>query len=197
MFGSAISYAGALSSNPRQTISQTAQGVGAMYNSYSQLSPFQQGFIAGNIVGAAATSYAIGNVLMSPMSSTAVANSTVTYVGKGSVSVPEGSSIRFAQTSVSANFSEAGSMAGASRVSVIEGLKNGSIKPSDLPIKYIDQGGYKLVENTRSASTLIQAGIPENMWTLIKDTSLTEKLNIRLMKNGLDSIGTDILNVSY
>lgn len=75
------------------------------------------------------------------------------------------SSARFTQTSVSPNFSSRGDFSGQTVNGMVSGLKDGSIKPSSLPINYINgNNGVRLVDNNRSAYALQQAGIPESQW---------------------------------
>jgi filamentous hemagglutinin len=45
-----------------------------------------------------------------------------------------------------------------------DALKSGQIKPSQLPIDYVDMNGTRLILNTRTSTALEQAGIPRDQW---------------------------------
>lgn len=45
-----------------------------------------------------------------------------------------------------------------------DALKAGSIKPSQLPVDYVDMNGTRLILNTRTSTALEQAGIPRSQW---------------------------------
>jgi hypothetical protein len=78
-------------------------------------------------------------------------------------------------------------------------LKNGTIKPSDVPIDYIIRDGNTLILNTRSSQALTQAGIPRSQWNAINQTGnalFEEMLTNQLSRNGLTSTGTPIVRMS-
>ena len=45
-----------------------------------------------------------------------------------------------------------------------DALKVGTIKPSQLPVDYVDMNGTRLILNTRTSTALEQAGIPRSQW---------------------------------
>lgn len=45
-----------------------------------------------------------------------------------------------------------------------EALRSGVIKPSQLPVDYVEMNGTRLILNTRTSTALEQAGIPRNQW---------------------------------
>ncbi|HHV09437.1 MAG TPA: InlB B-repeat-containing protein [Clostridiales bacterium] len=73
-----------------------------------------------------------------------------------------------------------------------DALKNGIIKPSDVPIDYITRDGNILILNTRSSMALTQAGIPRSQWYAIDKTGFTmyeDMLTGQLTRNKLSSLG--------
>jgi hypothetical protein len=117
------------------------------------------------------------------------------------LSVPEGSNVRFSQSTVSPNFDKNGSMSGASRESVIDSLQNGSMSPDELPINYVQVGDYRVIENNRSYATLLQAGIPEEAMQFNEADNSTEvdailqRINVHLSKNNLPATGTHSVQI--
>lgn len=78
-------------------------------------------------------------------------------------------------------------------------LRNGSLTANDVPVGYINGGGVKLIENTRSSLALMRAGIPELDWNLINLTGnemMEAKIAERLARNGLTNFGTDVLRIT-
>ncbi|NMZ65918.1 filamentous hemagglutinin [Pseudomonas oryzihabitans] len=45
-----------------------------------------------------------------------------------------------------------------------DALKVGAIKPSQLPVDYVDMNGTRLILNTRTSTALEQAGVPRSQW---------------------------------
>ena len=45
-----------------------------------------------------------------------------------------------------------------------DAFKTGTIKPSQLPVDYVDMNGIRLILNTRTYTALEQAGIPRSQW---------------------------------
>lgn len=78
-------------------------------------------------------------------------------------------------------------------------LKNGTIKPSDVPIDYIVRDGNTLILNTRSSQALTQAGIPRSQWNAVNQTEnqlFEDMLTGQLSRNGLTSAGTPTVRMS-
>jgi len=101
--------------------------------------------------------------------------------------------LRFSQTTLSPNFSVDGLFQGATREEVVEGLRNGTISPSEIPVDFVERDGIKVVNNNRSASVLRQAGIPEDQWDLVNQTGNEEvekSVDQKLQRNKLPETGT-------
>jgi filamentous hemagglutinin len=78
-------------------------------------------------------------------------------------------------------------------------LRNGQLKPKEVPITYIERDGVKLIENTRSSLALRRANIPESAWNLINktgDLTIVAKITERLARNELTNSGTDVLRIT-
>ncbi|NLD47061.1 MAG: hypothetical protein GX660_07660 [Clostridiaceae bacterium] len=78
-------------------------------------------------------------------------------------------------------------------------LKNGTIKPQDVPIDYIVRDGNTLILNTRSSQALTQAGIPRSQWNAVNQTGnqlFEDMLTGQLSRNGLTSAGTPTVRIS-
>lgn len=75
-------------------------------------------------------------------------------------------------------------------------IRNGLIKPSDVPIDFIVRDGNVIILNTRSSQALMQAGIPRSQWNAINRTGdslyenmLTNQLrNNRLFPGGITTV---------
>jgi hypothetical protein len=70
---------------------------------------------------------------------------------------------------------------------------------SDVSVTYIERGGYKLIENTRSALALLRSGTPVDKWNMINKTGdliIESKITQRLLYIGLSEMGTDVLRIT-
>ncbi len=79
------------------------------------------------------------------------------------------------------------------------GLRSGTISPSQLPINVLDRGQGLLGFDTRSMLALRQANIPLSDWTLLDQTGVApfeQILTQRLAANGLTEAGTDTLKIT-
>lgn len=96
------------------------------------------------------------------------------------------------------------SMAGAPIKTVedlVGALKSGVIKPSQLPLDYVDINGSRLILNTRSSTALEQAGIPRNEWVGRNQTGVeaypgktfNDLAKDQLRNNGLPPTGANEL----
>jgi RHS repeat-associated protein len=109
------------------------------------------------------------------------------------------SALRFSQTTASATFSSEGAFAGSTISQVADGLRAGSLPASELPVGFIVRDGNPLIINTRSSLALKQAGIPESQWSLVNQTGNAEAeaaMTQRLLKNNLDSYGSETLRIT-
>jgi filamentous hemagglutinin len=98
----------------------------------------------------------------------------------------------FAQRTYSSRFSDNGPLRGKTVDGVVHELKNGTMKPSDLPIEYAYVDGQPIILNTRSAHALQQAGIPRSQWTIIdvtNDVAAMARLATQLRNNNLSPPG--------
>lgn len=98
----------------------------------------------------------------------------------------------FAQKSYNPNFSSEGFFAGRTVDEVAADLKAGRLKPSDVPIDYIERDGTKLMLNTRSANALEQAGVPRSQWIGVNRTGqerFENMLDGQLQRNKLSNEG--------
>jgi hypothetical protein len=114
----------------------------------------------------------------------------------------------FAQKTYNANkFSDEGikyysSVAGRPIKNVddlVGALKNGELKPSQVPIDYVVKDGNTLILNTRSSQALTQAGIPRNQWNAVNRTGndmYEQMLTDQLTRNKLDFSGTPTVRPS-
>lgn len=106
---------------------------------------------------------------------------------------------KFTQITASEYFSVEGKFAGKTIGEVSDMLKSGKLKPSEIPVTYIERNGVKLIENTRSSLALKRANIPESKWTTINktgDSTIEAKITERLARNGLTDSGTDVLRIT-
>ncbi|HEY3423569.1 MAG TPA: hypothetical protein VGL27_02140 [Negativicutes bacterium] len=109
------------------------------------------------------------------------------------------SSFKFTQTTASARFSKEGIFSGKTIGEVVDDLRAGVLKASDVPVEYIERDGVNLIVNTRSSLALKRAGVPESEWNLINKTGnpLTEAtITKRLAKNKLPDEGADVLRIT-
>jgi hypothetical protein len=113
----------------------------------------------------------------------------------------------FAQKTYSSTFSKEGikiysDLAGKPINTVddlADALKNGIIKPQDVPIDYIIRDGNTLILNTRSSQALTQAGILRSQWNAVNRTGnqlFEDMLTGQLSRNGLTSAGTPTVRMS-
>ena len=82
---------------------------------------------------------------------------------------------------------------------LVDALRNGDIKPSQVPIDYIEREGNTLILNTRSSIALTQAGIPRNQWNAVNRTGnemYEQMLTDQLVRNKLTSSGTPTVRPS-
>lgn len=77
----------------------------------------------------------------------------------------------FSQSSYSNSFSNTGRLAGWTQESLVNALKKGTVKPSDIEIEYITRNGKQFILNTRSSMALEKAGIPRNQWNIVNRTN--------------------------
>jgi hypothetical protein len=107
--------------------------------------------------------------------------------------------LRFTQTTASAEFSAKGLFAGKTIGQVSNELRSGILNPSQIPVQYIESEGVNLLVNTRSALSLMRAGIPRNQWNLVNvsgDAVIQANIADRLLRNGLTGQGTDVLRIT-
>ena len=117
----------------------------------------------------------------------------VAGAGKGGPAGP----LRFSQTTASPFFHEDGTFAGRTIGGLSSELRAGTMAAKDVPVGYVTIRGNDLIVNTRSALSLMRAGIPQESWTL-NDVTSTEASAIedRLLRNGLSSEGTSTLRIT-
>jgi filamentous hemagglutinin len=97
-----------------------------------------------------------------------------------------GLALRFSQTTASASFSGEGTFAGRTIGGLAADLRAGVIAPSQVPVRYVLNGGNNLIVNTRSSLALMRAGIPQSQWNLINTTATDlAPIQARLLSNGL------------
>ncbi len=127
---------------------------------------------------------------------------TANIAGKAKdfVRIPNGSSLRFSQTTVRSLFNPEGLYKGLTRENMITGLKKGLVDPKSIQIDYFQTSdGLKIMENTRSSASLIQAGIPESQWNLNSVSKGSESW-LRIMKhienNKLSPSGTTKVKIN-
>jgi RHS repeat-associated protein len=108
------------------------------------------------------------------------------------------SGFKFSQTSASRFFQSAkeGSnfkYAGEPIDKVVDGLKNGTINPSDVPVGYVEIGGEKIIFDTRSAIAIQEAGIDLSKHaTKIEDPKMIQIIKNRMQDNGLEKGASEI-----
>jgi RHS repeat-associated protein len=124
------------------------------------------------------------------------------FTGAGSETTTLGlatTELRFTQTTASAEFSAKGLFAGKTIGQVSSDLRSGILNPSQVPVQYIGGEGVNLLVNTRSALSLMRAGIPRNQWNLVNvsgNAGVQANIADRLLRNGLTSQGTDVLRIT-
>ena len=99
--------------------------------------------------------------------------------------------------SASPFFSAEGTFAGKTIGGLSAELRAGTVAASEVPVGYVTIGGNNLIANTRSALSLMRAGIPQSAWTLI-DMTATDgaAIEARLMSNGLSVEGASTLRIT-
>lgn len=106
----------------------------------------------------------------------------------------------FSQKTFKQTFSEGGKFAGKTIDDVAGALRNGSMKPSDVPIEFFTRGsGQQLILNTRSAEALRRAGIPRDQWTgsdIGGNFAALRRLAEQLQRNKLGPNGTPTVRPS-
>jgi hypothetical protein len=120
-------------------------------------------------------------------------------VEKGGGILAERAILRFSQRTASRVFQLEGKFAGRAVAEVVEDLRNGILKPSDLPVEVVAGDGVLLIVNTRSALALTRARIPTSQWTLINKTNdpkVLQKIAERLANNQLTAKGTDVIRIT-
>lgn len=131
--------------------------------------------------------------------SRAIRNVSVRVIQTSSKIVSKPNKLKFSQTTASPNFSEEGKFAGNTIGKIAGKLKNGGLKPKDVPIEFITRGKTNLILNTRSSLALSRANIPVQEWNLINrtgNTILESNLSDRLAKNILTNTGTDVIRIT-
>ena len=107
--------------------------------------------------------------------------------------------LRFTQTTASPNFSAGGKFSGETIGSVANGIRTGIYEVEDVAVNYIQRGGLKLIDNTRSALSLLRSGTSIDKWNLIHQTGneiLESKITQRLAKNGFSDLGTLFVRIT-
>jgi RHS repeat-associated protein len=107
--------------------------------------------------------------------------------------------LRFTQATASPNFSLGGRFSGQTIGNVANNLRNGLYAAEDVAVNYIERGGYKLIDNTRSALSLLRSGISVDKWNLINQTGnklIEAKITQRLIQNGLPQFGTEFIRIT-
>lgn len=126
-------------------------------------------------------------------------NGWLNYDTLSGSSVATKTPLNFSQNTASAFFSAEGKFAGRSIAGVADDLRAGALNAADVPVEFIVRDGQRLIVNTRSSLALRQAGIPESQWNLINRTgveAVEQNITNRLLRNGLDDAGTDVLRIT-
>lgn len=122
----------------------------------------------------------------------------VSLLAPGAEAAVEGG-LSFSQTTASPFFSAEGNFAGQSIADVAGQLRAGTLAVGDVPVQTISLGGNQLIVNTRSALSLMQAGISQSEWAIADmtgDAALEAQIGQRLINNGLSNLGTDVLRIT-
>lgn len=101
----------------------------------------------------------------------------------------------YAQKTYSEQFSNEGAFSGKSIDDVAASLRNGSLKPEDVPVDYIVRNNRTLIVNTRSAQALTRAGVPRSQWSAVNRTgqrAYEGRLSGQLRRNKLDENGITV-----
>ncbi len=108
-----------------------------------------------------------------------------------------GGRFSFSQITASPDFDPEGWFAGKTIGGLSSELRAGTVTTSQVPVRFVIIDGKPLLVNTRSALSLMRAGIPQSQWSTI-DVTATQlsKIQLRLMNNGLTSSGTDTLRIT-
>lgn len=100
----------------------------------------------------------------------------------------------YAQSWYGERFSDGGKFSGQTIDQVAEQLRNGTLKPSEVPIDYVtNPDGSTVMANTRSAQALERAGIPRDQWVgndITGDPEAAGRVEAQLARNGLPPEGT-------
>ena len=173
---------------------------------FADIAEFAIGFIniGGNAGKAIATSSnQVGRLSNTVRNSGNLGKSTVTggnaIRGAPAVRAATKTPLNFSQNTASAFFSAEGKFAGRSIAGVADDLRAGALNAADVPVEFIVRDGQRLIVNTRSSLALRQAGIPESQWNLINRTgveAVEQNITNRLLRNGLDDAGTDVLRIT-
>ena len=154
------------------------------------------------VSGGVGTIASAGALIVGLAPKAAPPRSAITLFGKGGVPVvktlPPGP-FRFTQTTASPHFSKGSPFDGQTVFQVAESLRNGTLKPADVPVQVIHRDGTNLIVNTRSSVALRQAKIPESQWRIVDktgDLAAETDLTRRLSDNKLSNQGTDTLRVT-
>lgn len=126
-------------------------------------------------------------------------------VGKITVKAPKG--FRFTQKTAGRFFQSARRNPGDFKYKgwsvdeVVDGIKNGAIDPNDIPVQYVEIDGVKYIADTRSASTIIEAGLDlEQHATRTTDPTIVDIVKKRLSRkgheNGLGQVDVGELDMS-
>ena len=94
----------------------------------------------------------------------------------------------FAQTTYGNLFNSNGSLANWTHDELVDALKKGTVKPSDVEIDYIVRDGKRFILNTRTSMALEEAGISKNQWNVRNRTNqagFETRLTNQLLNNGL------------
>jgi RHS repeat-associated protein len=106
---------------------------------------------------------------------------------------------RFSQKTAGVEFQPGGPFAGRTMGDVAAGLRDGTIKPSELPLEVIVRGETTLSMNTRSLVALRRAGVDPRQFVtrdLTGNAAAEAALTQRLMNNGLTNAGTDVIRIT-
>jgi RHS repeat-associated protein len=105
--------------------------------------------------------------------------------------------LRYSQKSASWNFQVDGDFKGRSIGGVAEDLRTGALSPSEVPVGTVSLDGNMLIVNTRSATALSIAKVPQSEWKLV-DLTATDAKNIsdRLVRNKLTTAGTSTVRIN-
>ena len=172
--------------------SDVQQELRQMGDNFAALTPSQQGYFIGHLTEKAME---IGVMAKSTGKGIAADESVITMESTAGSS----GQLRFTQLTASPVFDAKGAFAGKTIGDVADGLRNGSIRISDVEINFVKRGGYRLIENTRSSLALRRAGIPPEQWNLINktgDINIEMRITDHLNHNGLTNSGSDVIRIT-